>query len=220
LQKRTTAADGLSAASGTAIREVSPWRSFVFAGNGTIEDEFRGGVLSTRSASIMESGPSWLRLEPRPEAEPFHSARNYGTTVYGKDKCGTKEKAWACSDWQGHSDRRAMASHRACGDRCLDRFVERQRAYSGTCHQTISSARAESEEMTKRPGEFQPAKPTTKAERDARKAFRQVEAEKAMTEHEVAQKAFSANRERLKAERLAREAAGTKGPASKPKPKK
>ena len=30
-----------------------------------------------------------------------------------------------------------------------------------------------------------------------------------MTEHEIAQKAFSNNRERLKAERLAREAAGT-----------
>jgi hypothetical protein len=43
--------------------------------------------------------------------------------------------------------------------------------------------------------------------RDARKAFRQVDAEKAMTEHERAQKAFSNNRERLKAERLAREAA-------------
>ena len=41
--------------------------------------------------------------------------------------------------------------------------------------------------------------------RDARKAFRQVDAEKAVTEHEIAQKAFSANRERLKAERLARE---------------
>jgi hypothetical protein len=36
-----------------------------------------------------------------------------------------------------------------------------------------------------------------------------ADAEKAMTEHEIAQKAFSANRERLKAERLAREAAGT-----------
>jgi hypothetical protein len=50
-------------------------------------------------------------------------------------------------------------------------------------------------------------KPPTKAERDARKAFRQVDARKAMTEHEIAQKAFSNNRERLKAERLAREAA-------------
>ena len=59
--------------------------------------------------------------------------------------------------------------------------------------------------MTKNSGE--PPKPITKAERDARKAFRQVEAEKAMTEHELAQKAFSQNRERLKAERLAREAA-------------
>jgi hypothetical protein len=50
-------------------------------------------------------------------------------------------------------------------------------------------------------------KPPTKAERDARKAFRSVDAKKAMTEHEIAQKAFSNNRERLKAERLAREAA-------------
>ena len=47
----------------------------------------------------------------------------------------------------------------------------------------------------------------TPAEREARKAFRQVDAEKAMTEQEIAQKAFSNNRERLKAERLAREAA-------------
>jgi hypothetical protein len=61
------------------------------------------------------------------------------------------------------------------------------------------------EEVTKRHGEVEPFKPITKAERDARKAFRQVDAEKAVTEHEIAQKAFSANRERLKAERLARE---------------
>ena len=41
----------------------------------------------------------------------------------------------------------------------------------------------------------------TKAEREARKAFRQDDAEKAMNEYETAQKAFHANRERLKAER-------------------
>jgi hypothetical protein len=64
--------------------------------------------------------------------------------------------------------------------------------------------------MTKAPGEYEPPKPMTKAERNARKAFRQVDAEKAMTEHEVAKKAFSKNHERLKAERLAREAAGTR----------
>jgi hypothetical protein len=58
-------------------------------------------------------------------------------------------------------------------------------------------------------------KPPTKAERDARKAFRQVDANKAMTEYEIAQKAFSNNRERLKAERLAREAAAA--PPSKSK---
>jgi hypothetical protein len=69
--------------------------------------------------------------------------------------------------------------------------------------------------MTKTPGAVQPPKQLTKAERDARKAFRQVDAQKAMTEHEIAQKAFSNNRERLKAERLAREAAGP--PPSKTK---
>jgi hypothetical protein len=47
----------------------------------------------------------------------------------------------------------------------------------------------------------------TPAEREARKAFRQVDAEKAMTEHEIAEKAFYNNRDRLKADRLAREAA-------------
>ena len=74
--------------------------------------------------------------------------------------------------------------------------------------------------MTKTPGEVGPPKPITKAERDACKAFRQVDAEKAMTEHEIAEKAFIANRERLKAERLAREAAGTPVAAKKAKPKK
>jgi len=73
--------------------------------------------------------------------------------------------------------------------------------------------------MSKTPGEFQLPKPITKAERDARKAFRQVDAEKAMTEHEVAQKAFSKNRERLKAERLAREVAETPIATKKAKPK-
>jgi hypothetical protein len=53
-------------------------------------------------------------------------------------------------------------------------------------------------------------KVATPAEREARKAFRQVEAAKAMTDHEKAQKSFNDNRERLKAERLAREAAELK----------
>jgi len=60
--------------------------------------------------------------------------------------------------------------------------------------------------MKKTPGEVEPPRQITKAEREARKAFRQVEAEKAMSEYEIAQEAFSKNRERLKAERLAREA--------------
>ena len=74
--------------------------------------------------------------------------------------------------------------------------------------------------MTKTPGQYEPPKPITEAERAARKAFRQVDAGKAMTEHEIAQKAFSANRERLKAERLMREATGTPVSAKKAKTKK
>jgi hypothetical protein len=61
--------------------------------------------------------------------------------------------------------------------------------------------------MSKTSSEAHPPKQITKAEREAQKAFRQVDAKKAMTEHDIAQKAFSNNRERLKAERLAREAA-------------
>lgn len=50
----------------------------------------------------------------------------------------------------------------------------------------------------------------TRAEREARKLFRQVDALKAMTEYERTQKAFHENRERLRTLRLAREAAGAK----------
>ena len=59
--------------------------------------------------------------------------------------------------------------------------------------------------MTKTPGGLEPTKPITKAVREARKAFRQVDADEAMTEHEIEKRAFHANRERLKDERLARE---------------
>ena len=72
--------------------------------------------------------------------------------------------------------------------------------------------------MTKTLGEIEPSKKITRAEREARKAFRQVNAETAMSEYEIAQTAFSKNRERLKAERLAREAAAI--PPTKTKPKK
>ena len=47
----------------------------------------------------------------------------------------------------------------------------------------------------------------TPAEREALKVFGQVKTEKAVSEHEKAQKAFDENRERLKALRLARESA-------------
>jgi hypothetical protein len=50
----------------------------------------------------------------------------------------------------------------------------------------------------------------TRAERQARNAARQVEAEKAITDHERTQKAFYENRARLKAERLAASESGPK----------
>jgi hypothetical protein len=49
-------------------------------------------------------------------------------------------------------------------------------------------------------------KVATAAEREARKAFKKVEAKVAMSDHQKAQKAFHENRERLKALRLARDA--------------
>jgi hypothetical protein len=51
------------------------------------------------------------------------------------------------------------------------------------------------------------SKKTTSAQREAQKAFREADVKVAMSAYERAQKAFHANRERLKAERLAREVA-------------
>ena len=76
----------------------------------------------------------------------------------------------------------------------------------------------EKTKMAKHPGEHEPIRPPTKEEREARKAFRQVEAEIAMSDHDTAQKAFADNRERLRVERLAREA--VEPPAAKTKLKK
>ena len=70
--------------------------------------------------------------------------------------------------------------------------------------------------MTKTPDNIDQPKPVTKAERDARKVFRQEDAKAAMTEHETAEKAFSNNRERLRGERLTREA--VEGPMLHPAP--
>ena len=53
-------------------------------------------------------------------------------------------------------------------------------------------------------------KTLTRAKREARKAFAAQKAGKVLSEYEKAQQAFHANRERLKAERLAREAAASK----------
>lgn len=50
----------------------------------------------------------------------------------------------------------------------------------------------------------------TAAEPEARKVFRDADAKVAVSEYERAQQAFHANRERLKAERMAREAAKQK----------
>jgi len=96
---------------------------------------------------------------------------------------------------------------RCNGDYCLD--------HSEVIHWVVELG-LKAKQMTRTQGE--PPKPISKAERNARKAFRQVDAKKAITEHELAQNAFSNNRERLKAERLAREAVGM--PPTTPKTRK
>ena len=58
----------------------------------------------------------------------------------------------------------------------------------------------------------------TAAEREARKAFKEVDAAKMLSEHQLREKAFFENRERLKTERLAREAEAP--PPTKAKGKK
>ena len=73
--------------------------------------------------------------------------------------------------------------------------------------------------MIKTPGGNEPPKQISRAEREALKAFRQVGTKTAMSEQEIAQAAFSKNRERLKAERLTREAAATPPAKAKPGPK-
>ena len=70
--------------------------------------------------------------------------------------------------------------------------------------------------MAKIPGENEPIRPLSKEQREARKAFRQVDAKAVMTEHDTAEKAFSNNRERLREERLARET--VQGPMLYPAP--
>jgi hypothetical protein len=57
----------------------------------------------------------------------------------------------------------------------------------------------------------------TAAEREARKVFRDADAKVALSEHERAQWASHANRERLKTERLAREAASIREAGRKSK---
>lgn len=56
-------------------------------------------------------------------------------------------------------------------------------------------------------------RPETIAERQASKLFQSIDQNKGMTEYSLAQKAFHDNRERLKAERLAREAVVAAGKA-------
>lgn len=71
----------------------------------------------------------------------------------------------------------------------------------------------------KTPRGNQPSKQISSAEREARKAFREVGAKTIVSDHEIAQTAFSQNRERLKAERLAREAAAPPSATARPRSK-
>ncbi|MBI5265547.1 MAG: hypothetical protein HY852_27450 [Bradyrhizobium sp.] len=63
-------------------------------------------------------------------------------------------------------------------------------------------------------GSFSERKTQSPAEREAQKAFRQQDAKEALSEYQRAQNAFRENFQRLKAERLAREAASNDIPRS------
>ena len=71
--------------------------------------------------------------------------------------------------------------------------------------------------MSRGSGQSEPREPLSKEQKHARKALKEADAKVAMAEHEKTTEAFDKNRERLKAERLAREAAE---PAAPPKKKK
>ncbi len=58
----------------------------------------------------------------------------------------------------------------------------------------------------KAPDWFKRSEPRSKEEKLARKAIKEADARVAMAEHEKPAEAFANNRERLKAQRLAREA--------------
>jgi hypothetical protein len=60
-------------------------------------------------------------------------------------------------------------------------------------------------------------RPETTAEREAGKVFQSIDQKKGMTEYLLDQKAFHDNRERLKAERLAREAVAASSKANQSK---
>ena len=60
----------------------------------------------------------------------------------------------------------------------------------------------------KKPQEFERRQPLSKELKQARNELRAAEARVAMAQHESAAEAFAKNRERLKAERLTREAGG------------
>jgi len=83
----------------------------------------------------------------------------------------------------------------------------KERALSSNESARYLSAHRESQRSDEMNDQELKRRSTTPAEREALKVFGQVKTEKAVSEHEKAQKAFHENRERLKALRLAREAA-------------
>jgi hypothetical protein len=66
----------------------------------------------------------------------------------------------------------------------------------------------------KTPDKFERPKRLSKEQLQARKALKEADARVAMAEHEKATEEFAKNRERLKAERLAREAGETTAPSN------
>src|SRR5258705_11882695 len=95
------------------VKRTIEVRRLRLPGFGRQSVRYSGGILPCPQVLALPCRYALLGVRARAEVRSFPSARFYGTTVYGKDKCGTKEKARPCSDWQGRSSRRAVAPLRA-----------------------------------------------------------------------------------------------------------
>ena len=160
-------------------------------------------ALTRMPATLMAEVEAWATANDVTRSDAICRLVELGLMAKGKANPGK------CDASQGigcHSDRQF-------GRRCCKRWrsgqPQKPAAERTRRVQRGAGRSAKGKKMRRHRAAIEPPKQISSAEREARKAFREVGAKTAMSDHEIAQTAFSKNRERLKAERLAREAAAT-----------